>query len=428
LLPRIYGFELMMASYSVAHMKIGMYLKSLGYKFEKEQRLNIFLTNSLEPYTANNSANLFFTSVGAESAGANEVKQNRYFSVVIGNPPYSGISKNNDPWISNLVEDYKYIDGEHFNEKKHWLNDDYVKFVRLGEYLIEKNSVGVLAFINPHGFLDNPTFRGMRWHLLKTFNNIHAIDLHGNSNKKEKSPDGSVDTNVFDIQQGVSINIFSKTNKGLNNWSEIFHFDLYGKREFKYDYLKNNSLRNIQFSKLNPVKPKLFFIPTNNENLESFNTGFKLDELMPKYITGIMTAADPFIINMSKDDLISTLKDFFKINYTENEIRVKYNLGKNYAGWVLQNKSKTKFDEKKIVKLTHRPFDDKWTYYDNNFLWRSRNQIMYNYFNKENIGLITAKSNKTDKVDHFFISKFMLINLVCFPLVKTKKSKYYMHF
>jgi predicted helicase len=141
---------------------------------------------------------------------ANTIKRDMPIMCVIGNPPYSGISQNMGGWISGLIEDYKYIDGEHFGERKHWLHDDYVKFIRLSEHLIEKNGEGVLGFITNHGYLDNPTFRGMRWHLLNTFDKVYVLDLHGNSKKKEVTPEGETDKNVFDIQQGVAIIIALK--------------------------------------------------------------------------------------------------------------------------------------------------------------------------------------------------------------------------
>jgi len=212
LIPRINGFELLMASYAMAHLKLDMLLTETGYVPTKDQRLRVFLTNSLEePHP--DSGTLWGNLLSDEADQANEVKRDTPVMCVIGNPPYSGISSNNGKWISDLIDDYKYVDGVHFNERKHWLNDDYVKFLRYGQHYIEKNGQGVLAFINPHGFLDNPTFRGMRWNLLNTYDKIFTIDLHGNSNKKETSPDGSPDINVFDIQQGVSINLFIKTGK-----------------------------------------------------------------------------------------------------------------------------------------------------------------------------------------------------------------------
>lgn len=184
LLPRLNGFELLMASYAMAHLQLDLLLTETGYKPSNNQRFRVYLTNSLEEQHPD-TGTLFASWLSAEANEANYIKRDTPVMCVIGNPPYSGISSNNGEWINKLIEDYKYIDGVHFNERKHWLNDDYVKFLRYGQHFIEKNGSGVLAFINPHGFLDNPTFRGMRWNLLKTYDKIYTIDLHGNSKKKK---------------------------------------------------------------------------------------------------------------------------------------------------------------------------------------------------------------------------------------------------
>ncbi len=407
LLPRLNGFELLMASYAMAHLQLDLLLTETGYKPTKDQRFRVYLTNSLEEYHQD-TGTLFASWLSTEANEANHIKRDTPVMCIIGNPPYSGISSNNGKWISKLIDDYKYVDGVHFNERKHWLNDDYVKFLRYGQHFIEKNGSGILAFINPHGFLDNPTFRGMRWNLLKTYDKIYTIDLHGNAKKKETAPDGSADQNVFDIMQGVSINIFVKTGKKkAGELGKVFHFDLFGKREFKYDFLINNSLGSVNFKKLSPVKPNFFFVPVNSDNSEQYNCGLKIDDLMQSHITGIMTAADGFVINEDKNQLIKNIKDFFETDYSENELSAKYDLGKNYAKWAIANKPKTNFISSNIQEITHRPFDNKWTYYDNNFLWRSRNQIMKNYVDHKNIGLITAKSNKSQRIDHFFISNYL---------------------
>ena len=228
LIPRLNGFELLMASYAMAHLKMDMLLTETGYKPTtppaggghpsrggEEQRLKIFLTNSLEEAHPDTQT-LFSSWLSDEADQANAIKRDAPVMVVIGNPPYSGESANKGEWIMNLMEDYKKEPGgkEKLKERNpKWVNDDYVKFIRFSSQLIEKNGEGILAFINPHGYLDNPTFRGMRWHLQKTFDKIYTIDLHGNSKKKEVCPDGSVDQNVFDIMQGVSINIFIKKKK-----------------------------------------------------------------------------------------------------------------------------------------------------------------------------------------------------------------------
>jgi N-6 DNA Methylase len=215
LLPRLIGFELLMASYAMAHLQIDLLLTETGFKPTKDQRLKIYLTNSLEE-SHPDTGTLFANWLSSEANEANFIKRDAPVMIVMGNPPYSGESNNKGKWIMDLMEDYKKEPGgkEKLKERNpKWINDDYVKFMRYGQHYIERNGSGVLAFINPHGFLDNPTFRGMRWNLLKTYDKIYTIDLHGNSKKKETSPDGSADVNVFDIMQGVAITIFVKTGK-----------------------------------------------------------------------------------------------------------------------------------------------------------------------------------------------------------------------
>ncbi len=205
LIPRLNGFELLMASYAMAHLKMDMLLTETGYKPTDDQRFRIFLTNSLEEAHPDTQT-LFSSWLSDEADQANAIKRDAPVMVVIGNPPYSGISSNNGKWISDLIEDYKYVDGEHFKERKHWLNDDYVKFMRFGQHFIDKNGSGVLAYISNNSFIDGIIHRQMRKHLLESFDKIYILDLHGNAKKKEVCPDGSPDQNVFDIMQGVSIN------------------------------------------------------------------------------------------------------------------------------------------------------------------------------------------------------------------------------
>jgi hypothetical protein len=391
LLPRLNGFELLMASYAMAHLQMDLLLTETGYKPNKEQRLRIYLTNSLEE-SHPDTGTLFANWLSTEANEANQIKRDTPVMCIIGNPPYSGVSSNNGKWISDLINDYKYIDGEHFNERKHWLNDDYVKFLRYGQHFIEKNGSGVLAFINPHGFLDNPTFRGMRWHLLQTYDKIYTLDLHGNSTKKEISPDGSADVNVFDIMQGVSINIFIKTGKKKNNeLGKVFHYDLFGKREMKYDFLSENSLNTVEFKELKPEKPNLFFVPKNNQGQNKYEKGFRVDDLFSKNVTGIVTMGDEFAFAENKEDLKKRLDDFKNKDISEQELKIKYNLGKNYAEFILKNKTQLILDETKYVECAYRPFDKKWTYFDNKILWRWRIDVMQHFLNGSNIGLAIGR-------------------------------------
>jgi very-short-patch-repair endonuclease len=322
LLPRLNGFELLMASYAMAHLKLDLLLTETGYKPTTNQRFRVYLTNSLEEHHQD-TGTLFANWLSSEANEANHIKRDSPVMCVIGNPPYSGISSNNGKWISDLIEDYKYVDGVHFNERKHWLNDDYVKFLRYGQHFIEKNGSGVLAFINPHGFLDNPTFRGMRWNLLKTYDKIYTIDLHGNSKKMETAPDGSADVNVFDIMQGVSINIFVKTGKKkANELGKVFHFDLYGKREMKYDFLSENSLKELDFKVLNPEKPYLFFVPKReNEYSDLFLAGFKLNELFINGVIGTQTGSDRTLSAPSEKELKQLLKDLYSVEISSEFIK-----------------------------------------------------------------------------------------------------------
>ena len=206
LIPRINGFEILMASYAMAHLKLDLLLKETGYQPAKQPRLNIYLTNSLEE-SHPDTGTLFASWLARESNEANHIKRDTPVMVVMGNPPYSVSSSNKGEWIQNLLADYK----KDLNEKNiQPLSDDYIKFIRYGQHYIEKNGEGILAYISNNSFIDGLIHRQMRKHLLETFDKMYIVDLHGNNKKKETAPDGGKDENVFDIMQGVSINIFVK--------------------------------------------------------------------------------------------------------------------------------------------------------------------------------------------------------------------------
>ena len=394
LIPRLNGFELLMAPYSMAHVKLAMLLKETGYKSDKNVRFNVFLTNSLEEYDEK-QADLFSPLLSEESSLANSVKRDTPVMCVIGNPPYSGISSNNSKWISDLIEDYKYVDGVHFNERKHWLNDDYVKFIRYSQHYIEKNGSGVLAFINPHGFLDNPTFRGMRWNLLKTYDKIYTIDLHGNSNKKETAPDGSPDINVFDIKQGVSINVFVKTGKKKpNELGKVLHYDLYGKRDFKYDFLNENSIQSIEFNELPNVAPNYFFVPKDFEAQESYEKGFKVNEFFTQSSVGFVSANDGMNISMTEKEQREKIQDILTLE--EAVWRLKYKRKKDARDWQYgYAKSDAQENQKlQITNVSYRPFDARFTLYTGNSrgLYASpQPKTMQHFLKGENVGLVINK-------------------------------------
>ncbi|WP_396169043.1 N-6 DNA methylase [Flavobacterium sp.] len=359
LIPRLNGFELLMASYAMAHLKMDMLLTETGYKPTDDQRFRIFLTNSLEEAHPDTQT-LFSSWLSDEADQANAIKRDAPVMVVIGNPPYSGISSNNGKWISDLIEDYKYVDGEHFKERKHWLNDDYVKFIRFGQHFIDKNGSGVLAFINPHGFLDNPTFRGMRWHLMHSFDKIYTIDLHGNSKKKETAPDGSIDQNVFDIMQGVSINLFVKTGKKKENeLGQVFHYDLFGKRNLKYDFLSGNSLNDISFQELNPNIPNYFFVSKNDDGRNDYENGFRINELFSDYTSGMVTANDALTVFNTKEELDNQTERILSSDNPYNEFGIKDSRRIPKEGRIEDLKTAKIKGE---MKINFRPFDIKFMY------------------------------------------------------------------
>jgi len=399
LIPRMNGFELLMASYSMAHLKLDMLLSETGYETNSDQRFNVFLTNSLEEHHQD-TGTLFASWLSDESNMANQIKKDTPVMCVIGNPPYSGISSNNNEFITKLIDDYKYVDGVHFNERKHWLNDDYVKFIRFAQHLVEKNEEGIVAFINPHGFLDNPTFRGMRWNLLKTFDKIYTIDLHGNSKKKETAPDGSVDQNVFDIMQGVSINIFVKTSKkAKNELGKVFHYDLFGKRNIKYDFLQANSLNTINFTDLKPSDP--YFVFKNFNNTLTFNNDFKLDDLFKEKTSGIQTSRDFLAIDFDKGVLGDRIENFISDSLSNDEIRniyfpnaksSKYKKG-DTRGWkieIVRPQLKNVDIEYFIKNVSYRPFDNRYVFYSNLLVDWTRENVLRHLL-KDNVSLTIGR-------------------------------------
>ncbi|EKT4509807.1 N-6 DNA methylase [Flavobacterium psychrophilum] len=389
LLPRLNGFELLMASYAMAHLQMDLLLTETGFKPTKDQRFKIYLTNSLEE-SHPDTGTLFANWLSSEANEANFIKRDTPVMCIVGNPPYSGESKNKGEWITQLMEDYKKEPGgkEKLKEQNSkFINDDYVKFLRYGQHYIERNGEGILAFINPHGFLDNPTFRGMRWNLLKTYDKIYTIDLHGNNKKKETSPDGSVDVNVFDIEQGVSINIFIKTGKKkTNELGRVFHYDLFGKRDFKYDFLSENSLKTIEFNDFIPFKNDFIFKKIDENRFTEYNKGINPTELFKINVMGFQTHRDSFCIDENKNVLAKRLADFSKNESSESEISKIFDI-KSSSDFNIQNAQKelSKAEiNKEIIKCNYRPFEEKYIYFDRIVVDRPRKELIIHSKNKEN--------------------------------------------
>src|SRR5690554_2095697 len=304
LLPRLNGFELLMASYAMAHLNLDLLLTETGYKPTSNQRFRVYLTNSLEEHHQD-TGTLFANWLSSEANEANHIKRDTPVMCVIGNPPYAVSSTNKNDWIDNLIADYK----KDLNEKSYnSLSDDYVKFIRYGQHYIEKNGSGVLAYISNNSFIDGIVFRQMRKHILESFDKIYILDLHGNSKKQETAPDGSADQNVFDIMQGVSINIFIKTGeKKKNELGQLFNCDLYGKREFKYDFLNDNNLKSLKWNSLENIEPNFFFIDKNYDGSVKYLKGFSTNELFKIGSSGIKTERDELSLHDKKNQAIDKL-------------------------------------------------------------------------------------------------------------------------
>ncbi|HWV59811.1 MAG TPA: type ISP restriction/modification enzyme [Sphingopyxis sp.] len=403
LLPRLHGFELLMASYAMCHMKLDMQLEQTGYKpSANPPRLSVWLTNALEP-AEREVRDLFFAPLAEEARGASEVKRQTPIMCVIGNPPYSGESSNKGDHIMALMEAYKKEPGgkEKLKERNpKWINDDYVKFIRMTEDLIAKNpSGGVLGFITNHGYLDNPTFRGMRWHLLRTFDKIWVIDLHGNSKKQEVSPDGSPDKNVFDIQQGVALIIAARKGGGSEDLAKLWHGDVWGTRQTKNDILWTSERHEVAATLL-PPKPNEFPFEYRNEALEqTYLAGVALNQFFPQNAIGIITKRDAAVLN-ERRTVIEALVEDLRFQ-TLDEVRRRHPEIEDVAGWSLasaqQNVISTS-ESGRIERILNFPFDIKYTYHSDQslgFLARPVFPTMRHFY-LSNIGLMFTRMTKDD--------------------------------
>lgn len=432
LIPRLHGFELLMASYAMCHMKLDMILTEMGYSPTKEPpRLSVYLTNSLEEGEPANQTLPFTQWLSREAKGANTIKRDMPIMCVIGNPPYSGISQNMGDWISNLIEDYKYVDGKHFGERKHWLHDDYVKFIRLSESLIEKNGEGVLGFITNHGYLDNPTFRGMRWHLLNTFDRIHVLDLHGNAKKQEVTPDGKPDKNVFDIQQGVAIIIAVKTGQKKKGLAEVHHGDFWGARETKYRKLAEARLGKPTTERIEAVAPQFAFSSTARESRETYDKGFQITELFVEGSMGVQTSRDALAIAATRGELVSRLKAFCNPQASDDEIRSKFFSHKkdgkylrgDSRGWsVAEARKKIDVDNNPdlIVPINYRPFDIRYTYFSKELIDWPREKTMDQFLKGDNLAILFPRQLASLPFNHALVTN--AISEMCVVSNRTKEQ------
>ncbi|MCI5968646.1 type ISP restriction/modification enzyme [Helicobacter sp.] len=522
LLERFYGFEFLIAPYTIAHLKISQVLKEeFGIELKSNDKgcdsLNITLTNTLY-FNDNRQKPLpLFEELTKEFEKAQTIK-NKEILIITGNPPYSGASANkglyedevrstyglepslatlsatqldkmkayfdakikmpqepealkawhksnacilstfkeilkcrklkDNPYkLEKLLEEHNFtgilengrlksleellekhnIKGEKTSK---WLLDDYVKFIRFAESKIQRQGSGVFAFISNNSFLDNPTFRGMRYYLLKTFDKIYILNLHGNARKAETTPSGTKDDNVFDIQQGVSINIFIKTKKDSNNFAKLHHYDVYGKRKEKYGFLSSNHIESVKWQILKPQSPFYNFIPFNAKMKKEWS----VKDIFRVSNTGVVTKRDNLCIQKTKEKMWEAMQDI--INLEKHIFYKKYKLPPDVRDWryewarqdVLNNN-----DKSKIQKIHYRPFDMRYMFYSaksRGFVGWPVPIVSEKFLQDfENVGLVCYRRCGANGLDNIFIANGLIdLHLVgsgsnIFPLYDLKKQE-----
>lgn len=405
ILRNFYAFELMMAPYAIGHLKMSFLLEELGYMLTEHERCKLYLTNTLDMKELEQTPLPGMASLSEESHLAGLVKKEEPILVILGNPPYSGHSTN----VYEEVRAYYQMDGKPLGEKNpKWLQDDYVKFIRFAQVKIDQAGEGLLGFITNHSYLDNPTFRGMRRSLMQSFNEIYLLDLHGNTLKKEKCPDGGKDENVFDIMQGVAIIICVKRKKETAE-AKVFHAGLWGKREEKYARLLTDDVKTTPWRVLVPNSDSYLFVPRDERLAEQYGKWLKITDIFPVNSVGIVTARDSLTIRWSRNEVWTTVLNFTKLD--PETARLGYDLGPDAKDWKIEWAQKDLLEgglhKNKIAPILYRPFDIRYTYYtgrSNGFLCRPRNEVMRHMLEGENFGLLTCRQLATDTWEHALIT------------------------
>jgi len=358
-----YAFELMMAPYAIGHLRMGTLLTELGYTMSSDDRFKLYLTNTLEDTVVKPGQFKSMAGLAEESLAAGAVKRRQPVLAIMGNPPYSGTSSNKGAWISALINDYKQIDGKPLGEKNSkMLQDDYVKFIRFAQWKIDQAGEGILGFITNHSYLDNPTFRGMRQSLMTSFDQLHILNLHGNSLKKEQCPDGSKDENVFDIMQGVAIVLAVKHNgvpKGM------WYSDLWGSRDAKYTALSGGQMTQTTWQELTPGGDKYPFVPQDTTLAVEYERCPKVTDIFKVQSAGLYTSRDNFIIKFSAEQVWNTVSEFSRMS--PEEARETFRLGPDSGDWrvadALRDVVESGPERSRVVPILYRPFDVRYTYY-----------------------------------------------------------------
>nr|MBC7243800.1 N-6 DNA methylase [Chloroflexota bacterium] len=414
ILKNFYAFELMMAPYAIGHLKMSFFLDEFDYHLADNERMPFYLTNTLDMSELEGSKLPGLSSLAEESHLALQVKRDTPILVILGNPPYSGHSANTGAWIRGLIETYKQVDGKPLGEKNpKWLQDDYVKFLRFAQWKIEQAGRGVVGMITNHGYLDNPTFRGMRQSLMRTFDEIYVLDLHGNSLKKETAPDGSKDENVFDIRQGVAIAFFVKRGGKTKSDAVVRHADLYGSREAKYEWLKAHDIADTGWRELKPKLPFYLFVPQSEAYFEHYSRFPSVNNVFVESNTGLIAGRDRLAIQFSRDEVWHTVLTFSQM--PPELARQAFQLGKDARDWSITAAQKDLntfgFNKERIVPILYRPFDVRYTYYtgrNKGFLRWCYPHFMRHMLAGENVGLVTARQMDTSGIQQVFVANSVI--------------------
>lgn len=432
ILSDFYAFELMMAPYAIGHLKIGFILDELGYNLADDERFKLYLTNTLEMEEIEQISIPGVSSLSEESHLAGEVKKQQSILVILGNPPYSGISSNINDWTEKLLkkdidgcQSYYKVDDKPLGEKNpKWLQDDYVKFLRFAQWKIQKSGFGIVGMITNHSYLNNPTFRGMRQSLMKTFDEIYILDLHGNSLKRETTPEGGKDENVFDIRQGVAIVLFVKNREKKE--SAIYHSDLFGLRQEKYDWLDNNEFLKDNYVQIKPQCPYYFFVKRNTDKIRKYLDWKKINEIFPLNGVGMTTARDSFVIDFDKFRLENRIRLFKNSKLDDEELHDFFQINRK-KGWdirkawkMLQTISDSEL-KKYILSIAYRPFCDRYVFWHDSIVWRTVKRIMQHMM-EDNIGIMTCRQISSYNWTHALISEKIIDNSLISN--KTKERTY----
>jgi predicted helicase len=395
LLRRLYGFELMMAPYAIAHMKIGLKLFETGYKFGSDERARIYLTNSLQkPKSFSEELKFEAPALADEAKAANFVKRHVPVSVLIGNPPYSKASQHLGPEYEYLIQPFRFYNQERIQERgailfERDINNDYLKFIGFYCNLFCKNTVGILSVITSNSYLDGKNFRGARDALLNIFDSIKITDLHGDRRSSALAHQGVVDENVFDIETGVSIATCTTKHKDAHS-AKVFYGEVIGTYENKIIVLADKNPR-ILFQEVKIDRQRYCsFLPTASTAGDEYISFPRLDDMFNISVDGIKTSRDGLVISEGRAKCSQKIQTFMN-SHEPTSIKSSFKI--SLTRWDYQEAQeylRKYFDENLIQPIAYRPFDFRHIYYDSNLVFSDRMAKMKHMILGENLALVCA--------------------------------------